>query len=67
MEVFYENSDRGEKQLDSWAKDHYFCRKHMPVAKPVRWDPVNQHEIIVAQQKKTKVYLKKALKRKVDS
>ena len=29
------------------------------------WDPVNQHEVIIAQQKK--VYLKKALKRKVNS
>lgn len=68
--VFYENSDRGEKQLDSWTKDHYFWRKHMSVAKPVGWDLANQCETIVAQQKKTHtqtntVYLKNVLKRKV--
>ena len=56
--------------MDSWAKDHYFWRKHMSVAKPVGWDLANQCETIVAQQKKTHtqtntVYLKNVLKRKV--
>ena len=63
--VSYKISGRWEKQLDSWAKDHYFCQKHMHVGKSVECDPVNQYEFVVAQHKKN--YLKKALKRKVNS
>ena len=59
--------NRGQKQLDSWAKNCYFCHKHMPVAKPVGWNPANQCELIAGQQKKSKVYLRKALNRKVNS
>ena len=41
-------------------------QKFVKVAKPVGWDPVNQCAVIVAQQKKGKVYFKEALKRKVN-
>ena len=27
--IYYENSDKGERRLESWAENHYYCRQHL--------------------------------------
>ena len=48
--IHYENSDIAEKGLDKWAKDHYFCAKHMPRAEPVGWDAEKEEEVLLEKK-----------------
>ena len=50
MGIHYDNSDIGEKGLDKWAKDHYFCAKHMPRAEPVGWAAEKEEEVLLEKK-----------------
>ena len=50
--IHYDNSDIGEKGLDKWAKDHYFCAKHMPRAEPAGWDAEKEDEVLLEKKGK---------------
>ena len=65
--IHYDNSDIAEKGLDKWAKDHYFCAKHMPRAEPVGWDAEKEEEVLLEKKResfKTRVNKIKKLKSK---
>ena len=65
--IHYHNSDIGGKGLDKWAKDHYFCAKHMPRAEPVGWNTEKEEEVLLEKKPesfKTRVNKIKKLKSK---
>ena len=44
VNLFYPNTDEGEAALDAWAKDHFYCKNHIPDAPAIGWDKFNGKE-----------------------
>ena len=63
--IHYENTEKGEKKLDDWAKHHYYCQKHIPKAQAVGWDKIQQKEVVENQLKRKT--LKKIITEKINS
>ena len=61
--IHYENTKKGEKKLDDWAKHHYYCQKHIPKAQAVGWDKIQQKEVVEKQPNKRET-LKKIITEK---
>ena len=61
--IHYENTEKGEKKLDDWAKHHYYCQKHIPKAQAVGWDKIQQKEVVEKQPNKRET-LKKIITEK---
>ena len=60
--IHYENSDKGETNLEKWAEKHFFCPKHMPAPTKVVWDKETQEDGIL-QSKGSKKFLQRAIEK----
>ena len=64
--IYYDNTDSGERNLANWAKKHFFCPLHMPIASKVAWDKEQQKDVVgEATNCKSKGFLKKAIANKL--
>ena len=50
--IHYENTDKGQRQLDVWTKDHFYCKKHMPRAVAVGWDKEKEQDVVIQEPRK---------------
>ena len=60
----YENTDKGEKELEKWAQKHYFCRKHTLKPRSVGWDKEKGEKVLENPNPKKKKALKKVIAKK---
>ena len=52
--------------MANWAKKHFLCPLHMPIATMVAWDKEQQKDVVVeATNCKSKQFLKKAIANKL--
>ena len=61
LNVYYENSDAGDKAMSTWAKKHFFYQKHMSDVKKVGWDKELQQDVVLPSN--SKKFLEKLFKK----
>ena len=49
--IYYENTDAGERNLEGWAKTHFFCKSHMPASSKGVRDSDLQKDIVLQNTK----------------
>ena len=54
--IHYENTDKGQRQLDVWAKDHFYWKKHMPRAVAVGWDKEKEQDVVMQEPRKQRFF-----------
>ena len=62
VNIYYENSDAGEKAMSTCAKQHFFCQKHLPDVKKVGWDKELQQDVVLPSN--SNKFFKKVIQKK---
>ena len=54
--IHYENTDKVQRQLDMWGKDHFYCEKHMPRAIAIGWDKEKEQDVVIQEPRKQRFF-----------